>query len=120
MPSLRQRARTVLAADETIEQANALLERLDGTLDQFDATLQEFNATLARFTDALEEFLPVVKRVDALGTELEQTTARIDELTTGIGGVASPALRVPGQVKRFADRTFGGEKKPDEPAGDDG
>ena len=114
MPSLRQRARTVLAADETIEQANALLTRLDGTLDRFELTLAEFNTTLARFTDALEEFLPVVNKVDALGNELEQTTARIDELASGIAGV-TPALRVPGQVKRFADRTFGGEKKPPDP-----
>lgn len=111
MPSLRQRARTVLAADETLEQANALLNRLDGTLDHFDTTLAEFNTTLVRFSEALENFLPVVQRVDALGNELEQTTARIDELATDLGGIA-PALRVPGQVKRFADRTFGGGDKP--------
>ncbi len=117
MPSLRQRARTVLAADETIDQANALLERLDGTLDQFDATLAEFNATLSRFTDALEEFLPVVKRVDALGSELERTTARVDELASGIGGVATPALRVPDQVRKFAGRAFG-QNEDDPPAAD--
>src|SRR4051794_24939635 len=106
MPSMRQRMRTVLAADETIEQANAVLDRLDSTLDRFDTTLADFNATLARFTDALEEFLPVVKRVDALGSELERTTARVDELATGIGGVATPALRVPDQVRRMAGRAF--------------
>jgi ABC-type transporter Mla subunit MlaD len=99
MPSLRQRARTVLAADETLEQANALLERLDATLDQFDATLAEFNATLARFTDALEEFLPVVKKVDEIGSQLER----------------NPALRVPGQVARIAGRAFGGQADDPEP-----
>jgi ABC-type transporter Mla subunit MlaD len=119
MPRFRRRLAVLLTADETLERANGLLERLDATLDEFDTTLKDFNATLARFTAALEQFGPVVAKVDSVGSDLEVAVGRVDELAAGLGGVAGPAFRLPGQLRRMAGRGTGTEAdEPEAPPAD--
>jgi ABC-type transporter Mla subunit MlaD len=113
VPRFRRRLSVLLNADETLERANGLLERLDSTLDEFDDTLKEFNATLVSFTAALEQFGPVVAKVDSVGSDLEVAVGRVDELASGLGGMAGPAFRIPEQIRRIAGR--GGGKDPEEP-----